>query len=281
VFSVSFFEKLDYIKIGTVTLNSLLSALVVFIVCFIVIKLLREVNRRALEKTTLDSGMRSFIASALKVVLWIIAALIICDCLNIPVTSLVAALSVAGLALSLSIQDILSNLFSGVTILGTRPFKGGDFVQVGDQSGTVCSVGLFHTVIRTADSKEVYVPNSKITSSDIINYSSVGRRRVDMTFCASYDSPTQLVRRAILEAVEDDSRILHDPAPFVAIKSYEASSVEYLCWVWTEVKDYWDVYYSLNESVRDSFAERGVVMPYSQLDVHVVTPRPEARHKKR
>jgi small conductance mechanosensitive channel len=273
VFSVSFFEKLDYIKIGTVTLNSLLSALVVFIVCFIVIKLLREVNRRALEKTTLDSGMRSFIASALKVVLWIIAALIICDCLNIPVTSLVAALSVAGLALSLSIQDILSNLFSGVTILGTRPFKGGDFVQVGDQSGTVCSVGLFHTVIRTADSKEVYVPNSKITSSDIINYSSVGRRRVEMTFCASYDSPTQLVRRAILEAVEDDSRILHDPAPFVAIKSYEASSVEYLCWVWTEVKDYWDVYYSLNESVRDSFAERGVVMPYSQLDVHVVTPQ--------
>ena len=92
---------------------------------------------------------------------------------------------------------------------------------------------------------------------------------LDMTFCASYDSPTQLVRRAILEAVEDDSRILHDPAPFVAIKSYEASSVQYLCWVWTEVKDYWDVYYSLNESVRDSFAERGVVMPYSQLDVHM------------
>ena len=267
---MTFFETLDSIKIGTFTLNELLSAVVVLIVCYAVIKALCHINRRALDRTTLDSGMRSFIASSLKVLLWIIAVLIIADCLNIPITSLVAALSVAGLALSLSIQGILSNLFSGVTILGTRPFKGGDFVQVGDQSGTVQSVGLFHTVIRTIDAKEVYVPNSNITSSDIINFTSVGRRRVDLTFSASYDSPTQLVRKAILDAVEDNSRILHDPSPFVAIGSYGSSAVEYVCWVCVESKDYWDVYYGLNEAVRESFAANGVVFPYDQLDVHMV-----------
>ena len=267
---MTFFDTLDNIKVGTISLNALLSAVLVFVVCAILIKLIGRINARALEKTKLDSGLKSFISSALKAALWAIAVLIIADCLNIPIASLVAVLSVAGLALSLSIQGILSNLFSGITILGTRPFKGGDYVDVGSKSGTVRDIGLFYTVIITPDNKEIYVPNSTVASADIVNYSAEGRRRVDLKFSASYDAPTALVRKAILDAVEDDARILHEPLPFVGIESYGNSAVEYICRVWVVSENYWDVHFDLNEAVRESFGVNGVQMPYDQLDIHVI-----------
>lgn len=267
---MTFFETLESVKIAGISLNNLLSAVIVFIVCTVSIKILCGVCRRALEKSKLDSGLRSFILSAIKVFFWVIAVLIIAGCLNIPITSLVAVLSVAGLALSLSIQDIMSNLFSGITILATRPFKGGDYVDVGNQSGTVNAIGLFHTVIKTPDNKEIFVPNSKITSADIVNYSAEDVRRVDLTFSASYENSTTQVRSAILQAVNADGRVLPDPAPFVAIDTYAASSIDYVCRVWVKSEDYWGVHFDLNESVRESFAQNGVSFPYNQLDIHLV-----------
>jgi len=267
---LTFFEKLDSIKLGTISLNALLSALVVFIACCVVIKILRKINRKALERTPLDSGLRSFIESTLKVVLWIIAVLIIADCLNIPIASLVAVVSVAGLALSLALQDILANVFSGVTILGTRPFKGGDYVEISGESGTVRAIGLFHTLIVTVDGKDVYVPNSKITAANIVNYSAEGTRRVELTFSASYDNATWQVRAAILEAAGADERVLTDPAPFVAVSGYGSSAVDYICRVWTRSADYLDVYYDLNAAVRESFLRSGVEMTYDHLNIHVV-----------
>lgn len=267
---MTFFEQLDSVKIGTVSLNALLSAVLVFIICYVVIKLLRKVNRKALERTPLDSGLRSFIESAIKVVLWIIAALIIADCLNIPIASLLAVVSVAGLALSLALQDILANVFSGVTILGTHPFKGGDFVEISGQMGTVRAIGLFHTLIVSADGKEVYVPNSKVTAANIVNYSAQGVRRVDLTFSASYDAPTELVCGAIMEAVGGEDRVLSDPAPFAAIESYGGSAITYVCRVWVNTPDFWDVHYSLNTAVRESFRRNGVEMTYDHLNVHLL-----------
>lgn len=267
---MDFFKNLDNIKIGTISLNALLSAIVVFVICCVAIKILRKINKKALERTPLDSGLRSFIESTLKVVLWIIAALIIADCLNIPITSLVAVVSVAGLALSLALQDVLANVFSGITILGTHPFKGGDFVEISGESGTVRAIGLFHTLIITADGKEVYVPNSKITAANIINYSAQGTRRVDLLFTASYDNATEQVRRAILEAVGADTRVLPDPAPFAAVNSYGSSAVEYVCRAWVRSADYLDVYYDLNAAVRESFLRNGVEMTYDHLNIHVL-----------
>jgi small conductance mechanosensitive channel len=263
-------EKLDAIKLGSVSVNDILSAVLAFIVCFIVIKILRKINRKALERSKLDTGLASFIESALKVVLWIGAGLVIADCLNIPVTSLVALVSVAGLALSLALQGLLSNVFSGITILGTHPFRGGDFVDISGQSGTVRAIGLFHTLIVTPDGKEVYVPNSSVTASNIINYTAESTRRVELKFSASYDDPTDKVRSAILESVSADARILSEPAPFVGVDSYGGSAVNYVCRAWVKPEDYWDVYYSLNAAVRESFAKNGVVMTYDHLNVHVL-----------
>ena len=267
---MDFFESLSKIQIGTLSLGALLSAILIFIVCLVVIKGLKKAILRVLEKSHLDSTLKSFVSSALSVVLWAIAIIIIADSLGIPVTSLVAVLSVAGLALSLAIQGLLNNLFSGVTILITRPFEVGNFVDIGGNSGTVQRIGLFYTVINTVDNKVIHVPNGDVTSAKVVNYSAEELRRVDLAVTASYDCATEDVRAALLAAAADTEKALSDPAPFAAIEKYNASNIQYTYRVWCKSADYWDVYFGLNENVRKSFAERGIEMTYEHLNIHVI-----------
>lgn len=264
-----FFESLSDIKLGELSLGTLLGAVIVFIICYIVIRILNKTALRLIGKSRIDASLKSFLTSAIKAVLWVIAALIIADSLGIPVTSLVALLSVVGLALSLSIQGLLGNLFSGITLLVTRPFVVGDYIEIGDRGGTVRSIGLFYTVLTTPDNKMIHVPNGDITAAKIENYSSEELRRVDMTFGADYSCPTDAVLAALLEAAKCDERILSDPAPFVGISEFASSDVRYCLRVWCKNADYWDVRFALNESVRDSFEKHGVIMSYEHLEVHI------------
>ena len=196
--------------------------------------------------------------------------IIVAGALGIPTTSLVALISIAGLALSLSVQNILSNLFSGLTLLITKPFKAGDYVEVAGKAGVIKTVGLFYTQMNTLDNILVSIPNGDITGSTINNYSSEPLRRVDMNFCASYDCATEDVKTAIMEAISRDEKILADPAPFVRLNEYKDSVVDYVVRVWCKGADYWDVHFNLNENVRECFAEKGVKMSYGHLNVHVV-----------
>lgn len=264
-------EAMKSISIGNLSLSTLLSALLVLIVCCVAIRIAMSLITRAMERTKLDGALKSFVCTAVRVALWALAIIITADCLGIPTTSLVAVLSVAGLALSLSIQNIMTNLFSGITLLITRPFGAGDFVSVGANQGTVKSVGLFYTVMDTPDNKTVSIPNGDVTASSVTNFSREENRRVDMLFSASYDSATQTVRRAIDDAISQDGKILSDPAPFVAINSYGSSSIEYAVRVWCATADYWDVYFALNERVRECFGKYGVEMSYEHLNVHMVS----------
>ena len=267
---MEFFESLSKLQVGTFSLGSLLNAIVIFIICFIVIRILKKAILRLLDKSHLDSTLKSFAGSAISVLLWAIAIIIIADSLGIPVTSLVAVLSVAGLALSLAIQGLLNNLFSGVTILITRPFEVGDFVDVGGNTGTVKKIGLFYTVINTVDNKVIHVPNGDITSAKVVNYSSEELRRVDLSITAAYNSATEDVRAALLEAAAMTEKALAEPAPFVAIEKYNASNIQYTYRVWCKSADYWDAYFGLNENVRKCFAQHGVEMTYDHINVHVV-----------
>ena len=264
------FETLSNIRIGTLYLTSLLSAVLILVICLIVAKIVNKVAGRALDKSKMEGALRSFIKAAIRVALWILTAIIVADSLGIPSASLVAVLSVAGLALSLSLQNTLANLFAGLTILATHPFATGDYVEVGTIAGSVRAVGLFHTQVATVDNKLIYVPNSDVTAAKIINYSHEELRRVDMLFDASYDNGTEQVKAALYEAISGDPRILVDPAPQIALLSFKASSVEYALRVWVAGKDYWNVYFDLNEAVRESFARNNIQMTYDHLNVHLV-----------
>ena len=252
------------------SLSSLFSAILLFIVCCIVIRILCRGIEKFLVKSKIDPSLKGFLKSACKVGLWVIAIIIIADSLGIPVTSLVAVLSVAGLALSLSVQGLLSNLFSGITLLMTRPFVVDDFVEIGDCIGTVREIGLFYTKVCTIDNKIISVPNGDITASKVTNYSTEELRRVDTTVNASYECATEDVRKAILDAIAMDSKALTSPAPFVAISAYGTSTVEYTVRVWCKGTDYWDVFFALNENIRKSFSENGVKMSFEHINVHMV-----------
>ena len=152
----------------------------------------------------------------------------------------------------------------------TKPFVAGDYVDVAGKSGVVKTVGLFYTQLDTLDNVAVSIPNSDVTGSSINNYSREPLRRVDRVFSASYESATEDVKAAILDAIAKDERILDDPAPFVRLLEYKGSTVEYVVRVWCKGADYWSVYFDLNENVRESFAAKGVKFSYEHVNVHVV-----------
>ena len=264
-------ETLAGFTLGTLALERVFPAILTFIVCLIVMRVLIVLSSKVLNSSKkLDDALRGFIRSAIRIVLWLLTAIIVADTLGIPTTSLVALFSVVGLALSLSVQNIMANLFSGITLLMTRPFAVGDWVELSAQGGTVKSIGLFYTVIATGDNKTISIPNSSVTASTVVNYNSESLRRVDMIFSASYDDETEKVKAAIMEAVFNDSRILTEPEPFVGLKEYKASSIDYLLRIWVKNEDYWAVYYALNEAVRDSFSRNGVTMSYEHINVHMI-----------
>ena len=267
----SFFDTIGQFKIGHISVSSLLSAILTFLICLIVIKIITAGVNKALGKSKkLDNTLRGFITSAIKAVLWVIAGIIVANALGIDTASLVAVVGIAGLALSLSVQNILSNLFSGITLLITKPFTTGDVVEVAGKLGTVKAVGLFYTQLDTLDNIAVSIPNSDVTGAHINNYSREPLRRVDRTFTASYECPTEDVKAAIFDAISKDERILTDPAPFVRLLEYKGSTVEYVVRVWCRNADYWDVYFGLNENVRESFAAKGVKFSYEHVKVHIV-----------
>lgn len=270
------FNNLDYgalgrIRIGSMALSTLISAVLTFITCFIVMQIILKTLERILGRANkIDGTLKGFIHSAVKIILWILTGIIVAGALGIPTTSLVALISIAGLALSLSVQNILSNLFSGLTLLVSKPFKSGDFVEVGGRNGIIKSVGLFYTQLNTLDNVSINIPNSDVTGTTVINYSREPLRRVDRVFSAAYESSTEDVKAAILEAISHDEKILKDPAPFVRLSEYKDSCIEYTVRVWCKCADYWDVFFNLNENVRDCFAAKGVEMTYNHMNVHIL-----------
>lgn len=260
----------NYVLFGSVTIGMVLRVILLFIVCLIVIRILGGLVRKMLTRSKLNDALQKLVASVINAALWVIAIIIIADALGIPTSSLVAVISIAGLALSLSIQNILSNLFSGLTLLFTKPFEAGDFVEIGGKSGTIRSVGLFYTMIETPDKVVISMPNGDVTSSSIQNYSSSSQRRVDLEFSVSYECATEDVKAAIMNAIMADEQILAEPAPFVAIKQYGDSAIVYVTRVWCEAANYWDVHFRMNERVREKFAASGIAMTYNHLNVHIV-----------
>lgn len=257
-------------SLGISSASALLSAAVSLLVCLIAIKLVMKLVDKVLTGSKkIEGTLKGFVRSAVNILLWIIAVIIVANALGINTSSLVALVSIVGLALSLSVQNILTNLFSGLTLLATKPFVAGDFVEAAGKSGVIKTVGLFYTQLDTVDNVAISIPNGDVTASAITNYSRESVRRVDRTYTVSYDAPTETVKAAILEAVGRDERILAEPAPFVRLLAYRDSTIEYVVRVWCKNSDYWDVYFNLNENVRESFAAHDVEFSYEHLNVHI------------
>lgn len=256
-------------NISRLTAGNVLSAVVAAAVCLVAIKVLGRMLGRSLGRSKLDAPLQNLLRGLLRGVLWFVAAIIVLGCLDIEVTSLVAVLSVVGLAFSLALQNFLSNLAGGMQLLASHPFKIGDFVDAGGCSGTVTEIGMFYTRLTAPDNKLVQLPNSTIVSANIINYSAQPTRRVEVKVSASYDAPTGRVI-ALLEGMAANHPLtLAEPELAVHVDSYGGSAVTYVVRVWCANADYWTVYYDLMDGMKSAFEEAGVEMTYPHLNVHM------------
>ena len=179
-----------------------------------------------------------------------------------------ALASVLTLALSLALQNMVSNIIGGFTILYTHPFHSGDYVEIAGQGGTVKEINMTYTVLATPDQKIISIPNSAVVAAQITNYSEAETRRVEVVASASYDAPTQQVIDALVQAGTVD-KVLLDPAPMAVITSYGDSAINYSLRLWVKNADYWDVYFQVNQRVKDIFDEQGIQMTYPHINVHL------------
>lgn len=258
------------VSLASLTLGAVLRLILLVLIGILVIRILLKLLDRMLERSKSLSSLRVYIQSVAKVALWFLLLLILADSLGIPVTSLIALLSVAGLAVSLALQNTLSNLAGGIMLLVTKPFQVGDYVEADGIGGTISAIDLSYTAFVTPDNKEVFVPNSQLAAAKIVNFSALGKRRVELNFTASYDAPTKAVKAAIQEVLDGLPQILADPAPVIYLSEYQSSSIQYLVRVWTVTGDYWDVYFAIQEGIREAFQRHGVEMSYDHLNVHIL-----------
>lgn len=252
------------------TLTKALYCILLFLACMAVMKVVLTLIDRTMTRLNVEPTVHKFTHSCLKVLLWIITGLIVAAYLDFPVNSLVTALGVIGVALSLSLQGSLSNLAGGITVMASRPFAVGDYVEAGGVSGTVNEIGLVYTKLKTIDNKIIFIPNGEISGEKIINYNKQEQRRVDLTFTVSYDADPEQVKEIMRQVIGAHPKALFTPAPFVRTTALGESSVSYTLRAWCATEDYWDLYYDLLEQVRAAFDREGVELTYNHLNVHIM-----------
>ena len=256
-------------SIENITASNIFGAVLSVVISLILIKVLTKVVNRALGRSKLDASLQTLLRNLVKGALWAVAAIIVLGCLGIEVTSLVAVLSVVGLAFSLALQNFLSNVAGGMQLLASHPFAVGDFVDVGVCSGTVEEIGMFYTKVTTPDNKLVQLPNSAIVTANITNFSAQPTRRVELKVSASYDAPTGQVTALLSKLAGEHPLVLADPEPAVHVEEYGDSAIRYVMRVWCANADYWTVYYDLLDGFKAAFDAAGIEMTYPHLNIHL------------
>ena len=262
-------------------LPSLLAAAVILLVAFIITKLTEGPIAAMLKKSKfdIDEVAVKYVNRVVKILIWFIAIIMVMDKLGIPVGSLLTMLAAIGAAVALAIKDNLANLASGVVLLFTKPFKAGDYIEVEDVSGSIKEIEIMHTYLDTPGHTLVAIPNTKMMTATIVNYSTYETRRQDLLFSIGYDSNLLEAKALLLELAETHPLILKDPPPCVMVNEQGASAVVLLLRVWCQNDDYWDLRYDLQEKVKLAFDQKGIAIPYNQLQLHLSSPIPSDNPK--
>ncbi|MGN0584621.1 MAG: mechanosensitive ion channel family protein [Ruminococcus sp.] len=245
---------------------------VIAVICavagFIAIKILMKIISHALGRSDMDGIASGFLKSVIKIMLYVLLGVILLSLLNVPMDSIVAVIISSSMAVALALKDSLANVAGGFILSFAKPIKAGDVIEIDGSKGKVESVGILYTKIVTYDNVTVYIPNGKVSSAKIINYTDKEKRRVDLTFSISYEDDIDLARNVILSTVSSLKNVLSDPAPLVSVSGHGDSAVKLLLRAWVNTDDYWDVYYTLLENVKKEFDKSGISIPFTQIDLH-------------
>jgi len=244
-------------------------AIVVLIIGLLIIKSLTNGISRIMEKRGVDESLRPFLRSLFSALFKVMLFISVIQMVGVEATSFIAVLGAAGLAIGMALSGTLQNFAGGVIILLLKPFKKGDWIDAMGYSGTVNEIQIFATILKTPDNKTVILPNGALSTGSLVNYSTEPRRRVDMTFGIGYDDDIDKAKGILNRLIDEESRIIREPAPVVVLKELADSSVNFAVRVWAEAGDYWGIYFDFHEKVKKTFDAEGVGIPFPQMDLHV------------
>ncbi len=248
---------------------NIFSALLILFIGNIVVKAVANSVAKVLSKKKMDKAVIEFIHGLVRYTLFVIVLIAALGRLGVQTASVVAVIGAAGLAIGLALQGSLSNFAAGVLIVGFRPFKSGDYVEIGGVAGSVESIQIFQTILTTPDNKMVVVPNGSVIGSPITNYSRHETRRIDHVIGVSYGADLKKTKEVIAKVLESDERILKEPGTTIGVVALADSSVNFVVRPWVKTADYWDVYFDSLQAIKEALDAEGIEIPFPQMDVHL------------
>lgn len=248
--------------------KTILVAVIIYIVGRFLVSLINRLVKNAMERRNLDPSIKTFVCSFVNIMLTVLLIIAVVSALGVNTTSFAALLASFGVAAGMALSGNLSNFAGGLIILLLKPFRVGDYIEAQGYAGTVSEILIFNTVLKTVDNKVIFLPNGALSSGSIINYSREEKRRVDFTVSVEYGQDVDEAKKVLQEIFAKDSRILKEPAPFVALASMAASSVDLTARVWVGAADYWAVFFETQETIYAEFNKRGIAFPFPQLTIH-------------
>ncbi|HAS6195986.1 TPA: small-conductance mechanosensitive channel MscS [Vibrio vulnificus] len=248
---------------------NIISAIVILFIGNIIVKAVANSVAKVLNKKEMDKAVVEFIHGLVRYLLFVIVLIAALGRVGVETASVVAVIGAAGLAVGLALQGSLSNFAAGVLIVAFRPFKSGDYVEIGGVAGSVEAIQIFQTVLKTPDNKMVVVPNSGVIGGAITNYSRHATRRVDLTIGVSYKSDLKKTKQVLRETLEKDARILKDPDMTIGVVALADSSVNFVVRPWCKTEDYWNVYFDSMQAIKEALDANGIEIPFPQMDVHL------------
>lgn len=250
-------------------IKSIILAIIVLFVGLIVIRKITELIGKQIEKSKFDDTLKPFIMSLVSGILKVLLVLSAVNILGVDTSSFVAIIAAAGFAIGLAFQGSLSNFAGGILLLVLRPFKIGDFIEANGFSGTVESIQILNTTLKTPDNKVIYLPNGDLSNTSIVNYSVKDTRRVDWVFGVGYEQDTDKVKKILNEIITSHPLVLKDSDVFVRMSEHGDSAVGFTVRAWVNAPDYFTVYFDIMETVKKRFDQEGISIPYPQMDIHM------------
>ena len=247
----------------------LTGAILALIIGLWIIKKFVEAVAKIMHSKNVDDSLQPFLRSMLNISLKALLIISVLSMLGVEMTSFVAILGAAGLAVGLALSGTLQNFAGGIMILIFKPFEVGHVITAQGHTGSVFEIQIFNTILKTPDNKHIIIPNGGLSTGSMVNFSKEATRRVDWTFGIGYGDDIDKAKEVLSTLIQTDSRIKQDPEPFIAVSELGDSSVNLAVRVWVDASDYWGVYFAMNESVYKTFDKEGLSIPYPQMDVHV------------
>jgi small conductance mechanosensitive channel len=266
IFGIPYSEIQEYIL---ATGLKLVIAIAILIIGFWLAKIVSRMIEKLMTSNSMDAGLTSFLSSLASSLLKVLVFITAITQMGIEMTSFVALLGAAGLAIGMAFSGTLSNFAGGVMILVFKPFKVGDMILAQGEQGVVKEILIFNTYMNTPDNKVVILPNGSLANGVITNFTKQETRRVDFVFGIAYGDDLKKAKEVLTSFINDDERILKDPAPFVGVATLGDSSVNIAVKVWSKVEDYWPIFFAMNERVYEEFGDHGLNIPFPQMDLHI------------